>query len=74
MPDSFRSVISRWPSLADFADDIGVVENTAKQMKKRDSIPHVYWACVVTGAKQRGLKGVTLEALAQLADRRRRAA
>lgn len=74
MFDSFRSVIAAWPSLAVFASDIGVAENTAKKMRQRDSIAPEYWSSAVTAADVRGVAGVTLELLAQLAEKRRRAA
>jgi len=62
--ETHRDIISKWPSITAFADDIGVSANTAKQMRTRNSINGRYWAAAVEGAKQRRLNGVTLEALA----------
>lgn len=52
---SFRDIISRWPSISDFADDIGVEENTAKQMRTRNSVNARYWLAMVEGGRKRGL-------------------
>ena len=57
-------IIAKWNTLAEFADDLSVQYGTAKQWKRRSSIPDNYWLHVVGAAKARGLAGVTLEALA----------
>lgn len=57
-------IIAKWNSLAEFASDISVQYGTAKQWKRRSSIPDNYWLHVVRAAQSRGLIGVTLEALA----------
>lgn len=50
----FRNIISRWPSVADFAADIGVEENTAKQMRTRNRVNGRYWLSMIEGASTRG--------------------
>jgi len=67
---SHRNQIDKWPTLAEFAEDIGVSENTAKQMRTRDSVRHDYWQCMVDAAKRREIEGVTLEALVDSAPKR----
>lgn len=57
-------IIRLWPKLSDFADDISVEYGTAKAMRRRSSIPPAYWTAVVSKAAERGIKGVTYEALA----------
>lgn len=57
-------IISQWPSLSEFAADIGVEYGTAKAMRRRSSIPPQYWVTIVAKAAERGVKGVTYEALA----------
>ena len=74
MLESFRAVIACWPSIGDFASDIGVSDNTAKQMRTRNSIPDAYWARAISGAEQRKLRGITLKLFASLAEQKRRAA
>jgi hypothetical protein len=61
---SHTSIIDLWPSLADFASDLGVPYGTAKAMRRRGSIPSSYWAALVRKAVARQIKGVSLEALA----------
>ncbi|WP_159373862.1 MULTISPECIES: hypothetical protein [Rhodoplanes] len=66
---SFRDLINAY-GLADFADDVGVQPNTAKQMRQRNSVAPEYWDAWVRGARRRGLD-ITLEKLAQAAAHRR---
>lgn len=61
---SHIEIIEKWPSLSEFAADLGVPYGTAKAMKRRGSIPADRWVDVVEKAKARKVKGVTLEALA----------
>lgn len=60
-----RDVIALWPDLAAFAADIGVATNTAKQMRRRNSIGDAHRAAVVAAARRRGFKGVTFQFLIQ---------
>ena len=63
---TFRILIAKWPSLADFAEDLKVPENTAKQMRTRDSIGIEHWKTLIFGARKRRIRGVTWALLAQL--------
>jgi len=65
--DTFADIIDRWPSLQDFADDIGVKYVTAQLMRHRNSIAPNHWKALVSGAEMRRIEGVTLEALAEIA-------
>lgn len=65
--ESFSAIIAAFGGAAPFRDAMGLVDVTARQMKLRDSIPAGYWPRVVEEAKQRGIEGVTLEALAKIA-------
>jgi hypothetical protein len=58
-------MIDRWPSLTDFAADLGVEYGTAKQMRRRDSIAARYWLGMEQAAKRRGIEGVTVITLAE---------
>lgn len=64
---SHADLISGWPSISVFAEDIGAPYQTAKAMRRRGSIPSRYWLRVVEAAAARGISGVSLEALAELA-------
>ena len=59
-----KTIIDKWPSLAEFASDIGARYGTAKAMRRRQSIPAKYWGLVVSKADERGIEGITFEALA----------
>lgn len=60
------SIIEAWPSLTDFAEDIGVSYNTAKHIRRRGRIPADYWTRLVEASKRRGIAEVDLETLAGL--------
>lgn len=57
-------IINKWPSLSDFADDLGVQYGTAKAMRRRASIPPEHWLTIIGKATEREIEGVTLEVLA----------
>jgi hypothetical protein len=63
---TFRDIIAQWPSLGDFAADLGVSYNTAKQMRFRNSIAPFHWPALVEAAERRGISGVTLDVIARL--------
>lgn len=65
---TFSDIIDLWPkpSIATFADDIGVVYVTAQVMRYRDSINSKHWDAVVAAAKRRGIHGVSLAVLASI--------
>jgi hypothetical protein len=60
-------LINLWPSLASFAEDLGVQYVTAKAMRRRESIPAGYWLQMIDCASRREIEGVTLDALARAA-------
>lgn len=64
--DTFRDLIARWPSVAEFGREIGVAYQTARKMNDRNSIRNAYWPAVIVAAKQRGIRGVSIEALARM--------
>jgi hypothetical protein len=47
-------IFARWPSLGDFARDISVGYEAAKQMRRRQSIPVKYWPAMISSAAERG--------------------
>jgi hypothetical protein len=64
-----RDLIALWPSLQALADDLsytGVTILAVRKWSHRKRIPSEYWFAVVNAAAERGIKGVTLEALAEL--------
>lgn len=71
--ETAADVMSRWPTDAEFARDIGIKPTHAQVMKLRDSIPPAYWSKVVAAATERGIDDVTLELLAAIAAARQEA-
>lgn len=64
-----RDLIGLWPSLQALADDLsstGVTILAVRKWAHRKRIPSEYWFAVVQAAAERGIKGVTLETLAEL--------
>lgn len=68
--DTYRDIIGLWPSLREFADDIGVRYGTAQVMRYRNQLKDEHWQAVVAAASRRGLP-VTLDILARIAASRR---
>jgi hypothetical protein len=58
-----EALIDQWPSVADFARDLDVNYQTARFMKKRNSIHPRHWRKVVQAAKSRGIRGVNIDML-----------
>ena len=63
----FSALIGRWPSLSEFASDMGVPYGQAKQWKRRGNIPSEYWQRLIDVAKERGIKRGTADGLTALA-------
>lgn len=66
--DSFATLITSY-GITEFAEDIGVSLNTAKQMRTRNAVAAEHWDAWVRGAQRRNRLDVTLEKLAELASR-----
>ncbi|WP_425404600.1 hypothetical protein [Hwanghaeella sp.] len=60
-------IIALWPSTADLSALLGVSAQVVRKWKMRDSIPCEYWSPIVADAANRGIDGVSLEALARYA-------
>lgn len=59
-------IISQWPTISDFARDIGLKRAShGTLMKLRGRIPVEHWNAVVGAARERGFSEITLEALAR---------
>lgn len=67
---TFKDLIGLWPSQKAFADDLGISLQSVFMMIQRDSVAGRYWLDMVTGAQRRGIKGVSLDALAAAAARK----
>lgn len=64
---SISDVIDAWPTIGDFAADVGCGYEAARQMRRRASIPAGYWLRVTEAAERRGYSAITLRRLAELA-------
>ncbi|MCF1449414.1 hypothetical protein GOZ83_10715 [Agrobacterium vitis] len=60
-------IINLWPSIAEFARDIGASYETAKAMRRRSSIPAGYWVRVVESSQYRHFQEVSFPTLAEAA-------
>jgi hypothetical protein len=63
---SHRQIIDTWPSLPTFAADHGVKYGTAKQWRRRNSIPPERWLETIKLAKDKGIPDVTHKVLHDL--------
>jgi hypothetical protein len=67
--NNFSDIIDAFGGYAPFSAAIGITENHAGVMKHRNSIPSVYWKRVVEAARERNIKRVSYEVLANLAEK-----
>jgi hypothetical protein len=61
--NSHKEIIELWPTRAEFAREVGVSYQTARQWYARDGIPARHWPEIVNAARKRNFSGVTLETL-----------
>lgn len=71
MKPFFEPFIRRWPTVTEFAEDVGCTESVARQWVRCDSIPAAWFAPVSRAALKRGFCEITLETLAARAEKRR---
>jgi hypothetical protein len=63
-PTSISALIDQWPTIVEFAADVGCGYEAARQMRRRESIDPKHWPKVVSVSEGRGIEGVTFEWLA----------
>lgn len=63
-PNSISGLIAKWPTIAEFASEVGCGYEAARQMRRREKIAPEHWSRVVTAATARGIPGITFEWLA----------
>lgn len=64
---TFSDIIDTWPSIAEFARDAGCSYEAARQMRRRNSVDSGYWLRITRSAEARGIPGITLDRLAEIA-------
>lgn len=69
--ETVTAIIDKFGGTNSFALAIGTSQQNVTNMKARGSIPQGFWKATVKAAQQRGVDGVSLEILAELAARRR---
>jgi hypothetical protein len=57
-PETVTDLICRWPTVRDFATDIGCGVEAAFQMKKRNRIAPERWSRVAAAAAEKGIPGI----------------
>lgn len=71
MKPFFEPIIRRWESVPRFAAEVGCDERIVRQWLIIDSIPAAWFSAVHRAAHKRGLRDITADSLASLAERRR---
>ena len=61
VPQTVTELISRWPTVREFASEIECGFEAAFQMKKRNRIAPNHWARVISSAEARGIPGITYD-------------
>ena len=64
-PTTVSALISAWPTIGEFAADIGCGYEAARQMRRRERIAPSHWPQVIAAAKMRGVDVITVEWLAE---------
>jgi len=64
-PSSIDALIDQWPTITEFAAEVGCGYEAARQMRRRKSIAPEHWARVVKASNDRGIDGVSFEWLAE---------
>lgn len=64
-PTSISALIEQWPTITEFAAEVGCGYEAARQMRRRQSIAPEHWANVISASKAKEIDGVTFEWLAQ---------
>jgi hypothetical protein len=67
---TFEDVFEAFGGATMLASAIGIRPGHAQTMKSRGSIPPEYWSRIVNAARERRIKGVTHQALSQIAAQR----
>lgn len=65
--NTFAAIINAWESPGQLAEDLGEEPGTVRQWRNRDTLPDRVWKATVEAAERRGIAGVTLEVLADIA-------
>jgi hypothetical protein len=63
-PKTISELIDAFGGPSEFAKVIDKNPSTASEMKRTGSIRVHYWPAIVAAARERGIKGVTMESLA----------
>lgn len=58
-PTSISDLISRWPTIVEFALSVGCGYEAARKMRERQSIAPEHWDQVIRACKQRRVRGVS---------------
>jgi hypothetical protein len=72
--ETYTDICGLWGDDEAMADDVGATTGAVQKWRLRDKIPAGWWQAVVDAAARRCLVGVTLDALAEIAAKKREAA
>ncbi len=67
---TFADVVSLWPSITAFANDVGASPDRARKWVARESIPAEWFTSVTDAAHKRGHWQITADLLARISARR----
>jgi hypothetical protein len=63
-PNSISELIAKWPTIAEFANEVGCGYEAARKMVTRGRVGPRHWGSVVEASERRGIPGVSIEWLA----------
>jgi hypothetical protein len=56
-PQTISALIDAWPTITEFAAEVGCGYEAARQMRRRESIAPEHWERVIDAAGKRGIEG-----------------
>jgi hypothetical protein len=63
-PKSISELIAKWPTIAEFASEVGCGYEAARKMSARGRVGPRHWSSVVAASERKGIEGVTFDWLA----------
>lgn len=63
---TFTEIIDAWPSVSEFASEVGVPYGVAAQWRRRNSIPSKQWLALIYAGRARGVS-ISADCLAAIA-------
>ena len=65
-PRNVNELTDLWPSIKAMAEDLGISPITVYSFRHHDAVPEKHWKTLMAKARERGIRGITLQLLQEL--------